>query len=73
MQIDFDKLYNEEQEVNNRLAEELQQEDVAAKALKYQEVRTFEQKHNENMVKAQPYKTKIAEMSLSKSKGAIKK
>lgn len=50
----------------------MQQEDFATKAVKYQEVKTFEQKHNENMVKSQPYKTKIAEMSLSKSKGTKK-
>jgi hypothetical protein len=32
--------------VNNHIGEELQQEDVAARAMKYHEVRTFEQKHN---------------------------
>jgi hypothetical protein len=41
MQIDFNKLYNEEQDTNNRLAELMQQEDMATKAVKYQEVRDF--------------------------------
>lgn len=49
------------------------QEDVATKAVKYQEVKTFEQKHNENMTKTNPYKSKIAEMNLSKSKGTFNK
>jgi hypothetical protein len=44
---------------------------VAAKAMKYHEVRTFEEKHNENMTKSNPYKAKISEMSLSKSKRAF--
>lgn len=51
----------------------MMQEDVANKATKYQEVRTFEQKHNQNMTKTNPYKAKIAEMSLSNSKGNFKK
>jgi hypothetical protein len=72
MKIDFNKLYNEQQEINNQLAEELMQEDLATKAVKFQEVKTFEQKHNENMTKTNPYKAKIAELSLSKSKGGFK-
>ena len=68
MQIEFNKLYNEQQTTNNMLAQALQQEDVASKAMKYHQVRTFEEKHNENMAKTNPYKAKISEMSLSKSK-----
>lgn len=36
--------------------------------MKYHEVRTFEQKHVDNMNKTNPYKTKIAEMSLTNAK-----
>jgi hypothetical protein len=36
MKIDFNKLYNEQQEINNQLAEELMQEDLATKAVKFQ-------------------------------------
>lgn len=36
--------------------------------MKYHEVRTFEQKHSENMAKTNTYKTKIAEMSLTNAK-----
>jgi hypothetical protein len=50
------------------MAEEVQQEDQVSKAMKYHEVRTFEQKHNDNMDKTNPYKTKIAEMSLTNAK-----
>lgn len=46
----------------------MQQEDQATKAMKYHEVRTYEDKHNENMNKTNAYKKKIAEMSLSKAK-----
>lgn len=50
------------------MAEEVQQEDQVSKAMKYHEVRTFEQKHVENMTKTNPFKTKIAEMSLTNAK-----
>ena len=50
------------------MAEEVQQEDQVNKAMKYHEVRTFEEKHVENMTKANPYKSKIAEMSLTSAK-----
>jgi hypothetical protein len=53
------------------MAETLQQEDQATKAMKYHEVRTFEQKHNENMNKSNAYKSKIAQMSLSKAKNKV--
>lgn len=71
IQIQFNKLYNEEQEFNNKMAETLQQEDQATKAMKYHEVRTFEDKHGENMNKSNPYKKKIAQLSLSKAKHKI--
>jgi len=41
--------------------------------MKYHETRTFENKHNENMMKTNPYKSKISEMSLSKAKSSIRK
>lgn len=44
------------------LAERLQQEDQAAKALLYHQVRTFEQKHNENMAKTNPYNLKVTQL-----------
>ena len=53
------------------MGETLQQEDQATKAMKYHEVRTFEQKHNENMNKSNAYKSKIAQMSLSKAKNKV--
>jgi hypothetical protein len=34
----------------------------------FHEGKTFNQKHNENMMKSNPYKTKIAQASLSMSK-----
>jgi hypothetical protein len=40
--------------------------------MKYHETRTFEQKHTENMNKTNPYKTKIAEMSLTSAKNLKK-
>lgn len=46
---------------------------MATKAEKYAEVRTFENKHNENMAKSNPYRAKISEMSLTKSKGTMRK
>lgn len=42
------------------MAEEVQQEDQVNKAMKYHEIKTFEQKHIQNMTKENPYKTKIA-------------
>ena len=68
IQINFNNLYNEKQQQNNQIAETLQQEDQVTKAMQYHEVRTFENKHVENMTKLNPFKTKIAEMSLNKSK-----
>jgi len=50
------------------MAEEVQQEDQVNKAMKYHEVKTFEQKHVENMTKTNPFKTKMAEMSLTNAK-----
>ena len=53
------------------MAEDVQQEDQVSKAMKYHEVRTFEQKHSDNMNKTNPYKTKIAEMSLTNAKSFL--
>lgn len=50
------------------MAETLMQEDQATRAMMFHEVKTYQEKHNENMVKSNPYKTKIAQASLSKSK-----
>lgn len=50
------------------MAEDVQREDQVTKAMKYHEVKTFEQKHTLNMTKSNPYKTKIAEMSLTNGK-----
>lgn len=46
---------------------------MATKAMNYTDVRTFEDKHNENMMKSNPYRAKISEMSLSKAKGTVAK
>ena len=50
------------------MAEALMQEDQATRAMMFHEVKTYHQKHGENMAKSNPYKTKIAQASLSKSK-----
>ncbi len=50
----------------------MQQEDQVGKAMKYHEVKTFEDKHTENMTKTNPFKAKISEMSLTNAK-SIKK
>ena len=44
------------------------QEDQATRAMKFHETKTYEQKHAENMAKSNPYKTKLAQSSLSKAK-----
>lgn len=67
-QIDFNQLYNEQQDHDNRMAETLMQEDQATRAMKFHETKTYEQKHAENMAKSNPYKTKLAQTSLSKAK-----
>lgn len=54
--------------MNNKMSEALMQEDQATRAMMFHEVKTYHQKHNENMAKSNPYKTKIAQASLSKSK-----
>lgn len=54
------------------MAEDVQREDQVTKAMKYHEVKTFEEKHSQNMTKTNPYKTKIAEMSLTNGKNQQK-
>lgn len=44
------------------------QEDQATRAMMFHDGKTFNQKHTENMAKSNPYKTKIAQASLSMSK-----
>lgn len=46
------------------------QEDQATRAMKFHEVKTYEKNHGENMAKSNPYKTKLAQTSLSKAKNA---
>lgn len=52
------------------MAEALRQEDQATRAMMFHEIKTYEQKHNENMAKSNPFKTKMAQTNLSKSKKA---
>ena len=50
------------------MAEILMQEDQATRAMQFHETKNYEQKHTNNMEKSNPYKTKLAQTSLSKAK-----
>lgn len=48
-------------------------EDNEAKATRFQTIKTYEQKHSQNMTQLNEYKSKISEMSLTRARASLSK